>query len=53
MGLKLLFATTLAAATPVGFLQAHQAPSGAFAERGGSPGPLLTATPMLALTRSS
>jgi len=31
------------AATPAAFLQAHQAPSGAFAEAGGSQGPLLTA----------
>ena len=31
MGLRLLIATAFAAATPVGFLQAHQAPTGAFA----------------------
>ena len=53
MGLRLLLATALAAAaTPVGFLQAHQAPSGAFAERGGSPGPLLTAWAVLGLRAS-
>ena len=52
MGLRLLIATALAAATPVGFLQAHQAPSGAFAEPGGSPGPLLTAWAALGLRAS-
>ena len=52
MGLKLLIATALAAATPVGFLQAHQAPTGGFAERGGSPGPLLTAWAALGLRAS-
>jgi hypothetical protein len=48
VGLRLLFATALAA-TPAGFLHAHQAPSGAFAEPGGSPGPLLTAWAALGL----
>lgn len=54
MGLRLLLATALAAAaaTPVGFLQAHQAPSGAFAESSGSPGPLLTAWAALGLRAS-
>src|SRR6186997_289425 len=52
MGLRLLIATALAAATPVGFLQAHQAPTGAFAEPGGSPGPLLTAWAALGLRAS-
>lgn len=37
------------AATPVGFLQARQAPSGAFAEQGGTPGPLLTSWAALGL----
>jgi len=36
-------------ATPVGFLQGRQTPSGAFAEAGGSPGPLLTAWAALGL----
>jgi hypothetical protein len=49
VGLRLLFATALAAATPAGFLHAHQAPSGAFAEPSGSPGPLLTAWAALGL----
>jgi hypothetical protein len=52
VGLRLLIATALAAATPVGFLQAHQAPTGAFAEPGGSPGPLLTAWAALGLRAS-
>src|SRR4029453_13081500 len=54
VGLRLLLATALAAAaaTPVGFLQAHQAPSGAFAESSGSPGPLLTAWAALGLRAS-
>ncbi|MET0260452.1 MAG: prenyltransferase/squalene oxidase repeat-containing protein [Gaiellaceae bacterium] len=47
-----MIATALAAATPVGFLQAHQAPTGAFAEPGGSPGPLLTAWAALGLRAS-
>jgi Prenyltransferase and squalene oxidase repeat len=51
VGLRLLLAT-VAAATPVGFLQGHQAPSGAFAERGGSAGPLLTAWAALGLRAS-
>jgi hypothetical protein len=48
VGLRLVVATALAA-TPAGFLQAHQAASGAFAEPGGSPGPLLTAWAALGL----
>lgn len=40
------------AATPAGFLQAHQASSGAFAESGGSAGPLLTAWAALGLQAS-
>ena len=48
MGLRLLLATAVAA-TPAGFLQAHQAPSGGFAEPGGAPGPLLTAWAALGL----
>jgi hypothetical protein len=48
VGLRLLLATAVAA-TPAGFLHAHQAPSGAFAEPGGSPGPLLTAWAALGL----
>jgi prenyltransferase/squalene oxidase-like repeat protein len=51
MGLRLLLATALAA-TPAGFLQAHQQPSGAFAEPGGSAGPLLTAWAALGLRAS-
>ena len=51
MGLRLLLATALAA-TPAGFLQAHQQPSGAFAESGGSAGPLLTAWAALGLRAS-
>jgi hypothetical protein len=41
--LALLATAGALAATPVGFLQGRQAASGAFAEAGGSPGPLLTA----------
>jgi len=51
VGLRLLLATALAA-TPAGFLQAHQQPSGAFAEPGGSAGPLLTAWAALGLRAS-
>jgi energy-coupling factor transport system substrate-specific component len=40
------------AATPVGFLQSHQTPNGAFAEAGGSQGPLLTAWAALGLRAS-
>ena len=40
------------AATPAGFLQAHQASSGAFAEPGGTTGPLLTAWAALGLRAS-
>ena len=43
MGVRAALALVAVAATPAGFLHAHQAPSGAFAEPGGSPGPLLTA----------
>jgi hypothetical protein len=48
VGLRVLLATALAA-TPVSFLYANQAPSGGFAEPGGSPGPLLTAWAALGL----
>jgi hypothetical protein len=51
VGLRLLLATAVAA-TPAGFLHAHQAPSGGFAEPGGSPGPLLTAWVALGLRAS-
>ena len=53
MGVRLLLAAAAAAAaagaTPVGFLQSHQAAGGAFAEPGGVPGPLLTAWAALGL----
>ena len=51
MGLRLaaLAAAVAVAATPAGFLHAHQAPSGGFAEPGGSTGPLLTAWAALGL----
>ena len=52
MGLRLLVATALTAATPVAFVQAHQAPNGSFAEPGGSAGPLLTAWATLGLRAS-
>jgi hypothetical protein len=53
VGLRLLLATAVAAAaTPVGFLQAHQAPNGSFSEPGGSAGPLLTAWAALGLRAS-
>jgi len=45
---RLLLATALAA-TPAGFLHAHQQPSGAFAETGGTAGPELTAWAALGL----
>jgi len=48
MGLRLLLATAVAA-TPAGFLQAHQQPSGGFAEAGGTVGPELTAWAALGL----
>lgn len=51
MGLRVLLATAVAA-TPAGFVQAHQQPGGAFAEPGGSPGPLLTAWAALGLRAS-
>ncbi len=40
------------AATPAGFLQAHQGPNGGFSERGGAGGPLLTAWAALGLQAS-
>jgi hypothetical protein len=51
VGLKLVALAAAAAvgATPVGYLQGRQAPSGAFAEPGGAPGPLLTAWVALGL----
>ena len=49
MGLRLAALAVALAATPAGFLQAHQTPSGAFAEAGGSQGPLLTAWAALGL----
>ncbi|HSC50335.1 MAG TPA: hypothetical protein VLD16_08750, partial [Gaiellaceae bacterium] len=48
MGLRLLLATAVSA-TPVGFLQGHQQPSGGFAEAGGAEGPALTAWAVLGL----
>jgi hypothetical protein len=48
VGLRLLLATVVAA-TPGGFLLAHQSADGAFAEPGGSAGPLLTAWAALGL----
>jgi Prenyltransferase and squalene oxidase repeat len=48
VGVRLLLATALAA-TPAGFLHVHQDQAGAFAEPGGSPGPLLTAWAALGL----
>jgi len=47
--LAVLVAATAVASTPVAFLQGRQAPSGAFAEAGGAPGPLLTAWAALGL----
>ena len=44
-----LAAAAAAAASPVAYLQAHQLPSGAFAEPGGQPSPTLTAWAVLAL----
>jgi prenyltransferase beta subunit len=52
VGLRMLLATAVAAATPVGFLQAHQAPNGSFSEPRGSAGPLLTAWAALGLRAS-
>jgi energy-coupling factor transport system substrate-specific component len=51
VGVRLLLATALAA-TPAGFVQAHQQPDGAFAEPGGSAGPLITAWAALGLHAS-
>jgi energy-coupling factor transport system substrate-specific component len=48
VGVRLLLAT-LAAATPAGFVQAHQQPGGGFAESGGTAGPELTAWAALGL----
>ena len=52
MGVRLAALAVAVAATPAGFLQAHQAPNGAFAESGGSAGPLLTAWAALGLRAS-
>ena len=52
MGVRLAALAVALAATPAGFLQAHQASSGAFAESGGSAGPLLTAWAALGLQAS-
>jgi hypothetical protein len=52
VGLRLLLATAVAAATPVAFVQAHQVSNGSFAEPGGSAGPLLTAWAALGLCAS-
>jgi energy-coupling factor transport system substrate-specific component len=52
VGVRLAALAVALAATPPGFLQAHQAPSGAFAESGGSAGPLLTAWAALGLQAS-
>ena len=51
MGVKLTaaLAATAFAATPVGFLQRHQAPGGGFVEPGGASGPQLTAWAALGL----
>ena len=51
MGVRLAaaVAATAIAATPVGFLQARQAPDGGFVEPGGSSGPQLTAWAVLGL----
>jgi energy-coupling factor transport system substrate-specific component len=49
VGVRLAALAVALAATPAAFLQAHQAPSGAFAEAGGSQGPLLTAWAALGL----
>src|SRR5262249_16873080 len=51
VGVRLLLATVVAA-TPAGFLQAHQQPDGAFAEPSGSPGPPSTAWAALGLQSS-
>jgi Prenyltransferase and squalene oxidase repeat len=52
VGVRLAALAVAVAATPVGFLQARQAPSGAFTESGGSAGPLLTAWAALGLQAS-
>ena len=52
MGVKLAALAAALAVTPVGFLHAHQSPSGGFAEPGGSQGPLLTAWAALGLRAS-
>ena len=48
MGVRVLLAVVMAA-TPAGFLHAHQQPSGGFAEAGGAVGPELTAWAALGL----
>jgi hypothetical protein len=52
VGVRLAILAVAVAATPVGFLQSHQKPNGAFAEPGGSQGPLLTAWAALGLRAS-
>jgi Prenyltransferase and squalene oxidase repeat len=47
--LAIVAVAVVVGATPVGYLQGRQAPSGAFAEPGGAPGPLLTAWAALGL----
>jgi uncharacterized protein YfaS (alpha-2-macroglobulin family) len=49
MKVAALAAATVVAATPIGFLQGRQAPSGGFAEPGGKPSPELTAWAVLGL----
>ena len=51
MGVRLLLAT-MVAATPAGFVRAHQQPGGGFAEPGGTVGPELTAWATLGLRAS-
>jgi hypothetical protein len=52
VGVRLAVLAVAVVATPAGFLQAHQSPSGGFAEAGGSQGPLLTAWAALGLRAS-
>jgi hypothetical protein len=52
VGVRLAVLAVAVAATPAGFLQGHQASNGAFAEAGGSQGPLLTAWAALGLQAS-
>ena len=49
MRVAALAAATIAAATPVGYLQGHQGPGGGFAEPGGKPSAPLTAWAVLGL----